>query len=217
MASSCRDDNTRALPIEQCDGNQICVKYLSSFFVECKYGRVPGLAWALYYFIVALILIVDWIALNTKTGECVILPLTVLQIIGISLVLTFDNITLEGTYNNIHFTPSQANGPLLHGVGVLLLICSNFVVHLLIVMEYSGIISVYYVGPEAGLWKLENKIERGLEMMYALVSTLFMLFFILDNIVIATLLEYIIGILFSVLAIMAGLCYDNLLKLRSGE
>ena len=203
----CESDEVREYPTEKCTNDELCVKFISSYILECKYhNRHSFLVFLLFCTILVFIFLVDLaafaLAVNASSGGSewlrgdAVTVLTVCCVVGLSFIFCFDSKSLHGIYGQRYFEGYGVDNSLLHGFGVVLFFGANVMLHLTIIMHMVS-------NHTTQLLQLDVK----LDFVYMCSVALFIFFFLIDNIVVATVLEYITTMMFVVMVYLAVLTY----------
>ena len=204
----CESKITEHFPIEKCDSGQICVKFVSSYIIECKYNHdFQFVPWFLYASVLISIFLLDFIAYEiTQSNQqlnALCLLLSIISVVGITLVFYFDSRVMRGVYDSLYFEGYGFDNSFWHGVGVLLLFTSNVLIHLILILMYKNILS-------DKLSKTVFILDQEIDVIYTSVVVLFFIFFLMDNIAVATVLEYATVALFTLATFMSVLIYEQI-------
>ena len=209
----CESKVTEHFPIEKCDSSQICVKFVSSYIIECKYNHdFEFVPWLLYASVLMTVFLLDFIAYKiTESNQqlnALCLLLSIISVVGITLVFYFDSRVMRGAYDTIYFKGYGFDNSFWHGAGVLLLFTSNVFIHLIIILIYQN--NLLTGTPKKKLWKTVFIVDQEIDVIYTSVVVLFFVFFLMDNIAVATVLEYVTVALFALATFMSVLIYEQI-------
>lgn len=209
----CESKVTEHFPIEKCDSGQICVKFVSSYIIECKYNHdFEFVPWLLYASVLITIFLLDFIAYEiTKSnqqlnGLCLLL--SIISVVGITLVFYFDSKVMRGVYGSVYFEGYGFNNSFWHGVGVVLLFTSNVLIHFIIIFIYQN--GLLTATPKNKVSKTLFILDQDIDVIYTSVVILFFIFFLMDNIAVATVLEYTTVALFALATFMSVVIYEQI-------
>lgn len=209
----CESTDTEHFPIENCDSSQICVKFVSSYIIECKYNHnFQFLTWLLYASVLITVFTLDFIAYKiTQSNQelnALCLLLSIISVVGITLVFYFDSRVMRGVYGSIYFKGYGFNNSFWHGFGVLLLFTSNVIIHFIIIFIYQN--KFLTATPKHKMSETVFVLDQEIDVIYTSVVVLFFVFFLMDNIAVATVLEYVTVALFSLATFMSILIYEQI-------
>ena len=174
----------------------ICLEYVSTFIMMCKYGDASTrlLVWIFYDAILITTLLLHIIAIYRSSLKmvCVYSILAVISALGISLVFQYNSQNIQVRSNENHIDYYSTPAPSLHGLGVILFFMSNVTVHLLVWYDNHILVTK------------SNKIdlvqlvwaEFFEQTFYMSAIVVFIVCFVLQSVLVAVYLEYIVGILF---------------------
>jgi len=213
ISGQCQNELTSQWPNQRCDGVSGCVEYISTYMVMCKYSG-EGLEWTMWLMFYTVLVVVltlhAFVCSIASKGSpppamrYLIHTLTALAAIGISLVVSFDHQDIAGMYTyhyEILVVSGYSASPVsLHGLGVVLLFGSGAGVHAILLWQYSMIQSQYRLMYDIS-WDIA--LECGTELLYVGTMTAFFVFFLLNAVATAIMLEYITLALYVALFIVA--------------
>lgn len=174
----------------------ICLEFVSTFILMCKYGDTSSrsLVWIFYYSIISTTLLLHIFALYRSSLKMVYVYsiLSITSALGISLVFQYNSQNIHVMSNDKRIDLYSTPAPSLHGLGVILFFMSNVTVHILVwfdnhifVTENNKIDLIQLV------WA-----EFFEQTFYISAIVVFIVCFVMQSILAAVYLEYVVGILF---------------------
>jgi len=213
ISGQCQNEITSQWPNQRCDGVSGCVEFISTYMVMCKYSgeSMEWSMWLLYYTVLIVVLTLHAFICSTTSNDSphpimryLIHTLTALAALGISLVVSFDHQDISGMYTH-HYEILVVSGygespGTLHGLGVVLLFGSGAGMHAILLWQYSMLQSQYRLKYDIS-WDIA--LEYDTELLYIVTMTAFFVFFLLNAVATAIILEYTTLTLYVALFVVA--------------
>ena len=181
----------------------ICLEYISTFIMMCKYGdlNTRSLVWIFYYAILLTTLLLHVIALSKSSMKMVYVYaiLSIISALGISLVFQYNSQNIQVRSDDSYIDSYSTPAPSLHAIGVILFFTSNVTVHILLWLDnYMFVTRSSKIELVQLIW-----VEFIEHTFYITAIAVFITCFILQSVLAAVYLEYMVGILYATMFVTA--------------